>query len=166
MKWPKRMSHPAQRAVMKAWKWTWRGSLESQVHTPKKSGKGPDKTPGRLCWHGNPGTQHRCHCCSSSPPRRQWETRGQVVSREESKRDLPGGSQKMASSHHSKRQANPDNEARDYPMRQTLATLPGVNMARIQKKFILAHQPISQSVSQLITFKLWYSIALSQELEN
>ena len=25
-----------------------------------------------LCWHGNPGTQHTCHCCSSSPPRRQW----------------------------------------------------------------------------------------------
>ena len=73
-----------------------------------------------------------------------------------------GGSQKTAGSHHSKRQANPDNEARDYPMRQTLATLPGVNMARIPspeslenfRKFILAHQPISQSVSQLITFEL------------
>ena len=82
----------------------------------------------------------------------QWGIRGQVVSGEESERDLTGGSQ-TASSHHSKRQANPD-EARDYPMRQTLATRPGINMAWIPKKFILAHQPISQSVIQLITFKL------------
>ena len=59
-------------------------------------------------------------------------------------------------------------------MHRTLATLPGVNMARIPspeslenvKTFILAHQPISESVSQLITFELSYSIALSRELEN
>ena len=83
------------------------------------------------------------------------------MSGEESEEDLQEARRRQPAATDQK-DCYPDNEARDDRMRQTMATLPGINMARIPspeslenlKKFILAHQPISKSISQLITFEL------------